>query len=60
MNKAFVFQHNTTGVQIFVYHAKHKNDAISRFSSLVIDPEKWVYIGLKVADDTTDLNDILC
>lgn len=49
MNKAYVFQHDTTGVQIFVYHAKSEDDARSKFNPTVIDPKRWVYIGLKSA-----------
>lgn len=49
LNKAYVFQHNTTGVQIFVYHCNSKEQAYSQFSYIVIDPHAWIYLGKKVA-----------
>lgn len=52
-NKAHVFQHPYTGVQIFVYHKNSKDLAYSEFSSLVFDADIWVYLGEKVAFDTS-------
>ncbi len=49
MNKAYVFQHNTTGVQIFVYHAINNSDALRKFYNLVIDPSMWTSLGMKSA-----------
>ena len=51
LNNAYVFQHNTTGVQIFVYHCKSKEQARARFSFTVIDPPAWIYLGEKFAED---------
>lgn len=50
MNKAHVFQHNTTGVQIFVYHCKDEEQARLKFEGLVYGLRKeWTFIGLKTA-----------
>ncbi len=48
MNKAHVFQHKYTGVQIFVYHGKDELNAKSKFYQLIKNPDNWVYIGQKV------------
>ena len=50
MNKAHVFQHNTTGVQIFVYHCKTEFEARLKFSNITTDTtDMWVYLGEKIA-----------
>ena len=51
LNNAYVFQHNTTGVQIFVYHCKSKEQAKAQFYFTVIDPPAWIYLGKKFAED---------
>jgi len=52
MNKAHVFQHNTTGVQIFIYHCTNKIAAREEFMNVVIDYREWMYLGKKIAHDT--------
>jgi len=49
MNEAHVFQHSTTGVQIFVYHCIAENDARAQFMNIVIDYRNWIYLGKKTA-----------
>lgn len=51
MNEAHVFQHQYTGVQIFVYHVKNKESAILDLSHVVCEPTDWTYLGRKVATD---------
>ena len=51
LNKAHVFQHNITGVQIFVYHCVRIEQAYVQFSFTVIDPLDWIYLGEKFAED---------
>lgn len=50
MNKAHVFQHKYTGVQIFVYHSIDEFDAESKLVGLVINTDNWQYIGEKIAE----------
>lgn len=50
MNTAHVFQHKFTGVQIFVYHRATKEIAKTEFVHLVLNPDDWIYIGVKTAD----------
>ena len=50
MNKAYVFQHKFTGVQIFVYHQHSEILAKYEFKSLVTNPDSWQYIGEKTAE----------
>jgi len=50
MNKAHVFQHNTTGVQIFVYHCSDEYSAKLKFFKIVINHEDWLYLGEKIAE----------
>lgn len=47
MNKAHVFQHNTTGVQIFVWHCSTEEQAKSKFTSVVINSKDWEFLGYK-------------
>lgn len=47
MNKAHVFQHKYTGVQIFIYHRTCEMTARFEFESIVIDDRDWTYIGIK-------------
>lgn len=51
INKAHVFQHKYTGVQIFVYHAKDIDQAKREISLVVKEPENWVYLCQKVAQE---------
>lgn len=51
MNKAHVFQHKYTGIQIFVYYQDSKTDAKLEFFRLVVNHEDWVYLGMKIAID---------
>lgn len=37
MNKAYVFQHKFTGVQLFVYHTKSIEEAETKFKSAVVN-----------------------
>lgn len=48
-NQAHVFQHDITGVQIFVYHANDYVSAKKKFYNLVIDGHLWIYLGMKSA-----------
>jgi hypothetical protein len=50
-NKAHVFQHNTTGVQIFVYHCIDEDSARWKFTELVYNVDNWVCLGQKTAKD---------
>lgn len=50
MNEAYVFQNNN-GIQIFVYWALNKDDAIRMFKSSVTNFDKWQYVGKKVAKE---------
>lgn len=47
MSKAHVFQHNTTGVQMFVFHAKDEIQARLKFCNIVIGHIDWIYLGEK-------------
>jgi hypothetical protein len=50
-NVAYVFQHQFTGVQIFVYHANDIEDAKFQFNSLVLNSSDWIYLKQAVAND---------
>ena len=50
-NKAHVFQHNTSEVQIFVYYAVDEFDAKSQFKYIVMNQYDWTYLGEKTAQD---------
>ncbi len=49
MNEAHVFQHKTTGVQIFVYRKNSIEEANKELVGLVFYPENWIYLCKKVA-----------
>lgn len=51
MNEAYVFQHGTTGVQIFIYHCISVDTARAEFINVVIDYREWIFIGKKIASD---------
>jgi len=51
MNKAHVFQHKYTGVQIFVYQQPTKYFAKLEIVGLVLSPNDWIYLGQKTAQD---------
>ena len=51
MNKAHVFQHNYTGVQMFIYHCVDEVSAKYKLWSVVVDKDKWTYLGQKIAQD---------
>ena len=53
MNKAHVFQHQFTGVQIFVYHKPDQYHAKLELFSIVDNHRDWIYLGKKI---TTDVN----
>jgi hypothetical protein len=53
MHKAHVFQHNTTGVQIFVYHCTTELTARAQFASIVHNHQDWVYLGQKIAQEVS-------
>lgn len=50
-NKAHVFQHCFSGLQMFVYHQPNKEAAKSELSYLVVRPSEWQYLGEKTAED---------
>jgi hypothetical protein len=47
MTKAHTFQHNTTGVQIFIFHVNSEQQARSKMASTVIHTPDWIYLGEK-------------
>lgn len=47
MIEAHTFQEQYTGIQIFVFHAKSKEDAQRKFAHLVLDSSNWLYCGIK-------------
>jgi hypothetical protein len=49
MNEAHVFQHQFTGVQIFVYRQHSELQARGELYNIVINPSDWIYLGKKVA-----------
>ena len=51
MNKAHVFQHNTTGLQIFVYHQPSVSLAQCELYGMVANSSDWIYLGQKTAQD---------
>lgn len=51
VNQAHVFQHTTTGVQIFIYHQVSIGDARQEFRKIVTNVEDWVFLGKKVAHE---------
>lgn len=50
-NQAHVFQHKTSGVQIFVYHQVSIGDARQKFRKIVNNVEDWVFLCKKVAHE---------
>lgn len=50
-NKAHVFQHKYTGLQMFVYHKRSMYDARCELSSFGLFVDDWVYLGQKTAED---------
>lgn len=51
MNEAHVFQHQFTGLQIFVYHVEDKWNAKLKLFGIVENHLDWIYLGKKVATD---------
>ncbi len=51
MNKAHVFQHKYTGLQIFVYGKHSEESARSELYIGVVEPKSWIYLGEKTAQD---------
>ena len=51
MNEAHVFQHQFTGLQIFVYHKKSRDHAYGELYNIVVNPKDWIYLGKKVSTD---------
>jgi len=51
MNKAHVFQHQFTGLQIFVYHQPNEVQAKTMLTMIVRCPVDWIYLGQKTAQD---------
>lgn len=47
MITAHSFQEKFTGVQIFVFHCKDEIQAKSKFSTLVVNSDNWIYLGEK-------------
>lgn len=47
MNTAYIFQEVYSGVQIAVYHVHTEQEAKIKFQSIVIEPDNWVYLGIK-------------
>jgi len=51
MNKAHVFQHKYTGLQLFVYHQPDEVTATNEVYKSMSNTNHWIYIGQKVAQD---------
>lgn len=51
MNETYVFQEKYSGLQIFVYHAVNEFNAKSKLTGLVINPDNWIYICKKTAQE---------
>ena len=47
MATAHVFQHNYTGIQIFVYHVEDRFRASVKISASGIDVSEYTYLGTK-------------
>ena len=47
MTQAHVFQHQYSGVQIFVYHCDDKFNAKLKIFEIVENHQDWIYIGIK-------------
>jgi len=50
-NKAHVFQHRTSGLQMFVYHQPSEDLAKSELYGIVANSSDWIYLGQKTAQD---------
>lgn len=50
-NKAHVFQHCYSGLQIFVYHQPNKEAAKQELYFNGLSVVDWVYLGQKTAED---------
>lgn len=50
--KAHVFQHNYTGVQIFVFHFVNEIQAKQKFTDIVNDADDWIYLGKKSVNNS--------
>ena len=50
--EAHVFQHNYTGVQIFVFHFVNEIQAKQKFTDIVNDADDWIYLGKKSVNNS--------
>lgn len=48
MSLAHTFQHQYTGVQMFVFHVEDEHEAKAKFYNLVTEINDWIYLGEKV------------